>query len=275
MRTSEAVNRYLGECAARGLARSTVAQYSWALRRLNAQCARLPKRGRDLLPVMADLALSLESRRDLLKCLRAFFGWCGRRYRWPDPVGELDPLPKRKRLPRVLTELEVDQVLGAALNRRDRALVLLVLDTGIRVGELAGLRWGDVGPDYLVVRGKTGDRRVPLSAEVKREILGLGEGAHVWTGRRGPLTRSGVMLAYRRLFARAGLSGTKLGPHLLRHTFATWYIRGGGGLAQLQGILGHASVATTMIYVTLAGRDLAADHARYSPVRTLGLISSG
>ena len=94
----------------------------------------------------------------------------------------------------------------------------------------------------------------------------------MWTGLKGPLTFHGVKLAYRRLFDRAGIRGPKKGAHTLRHTFATMWLRYGGGLRQLQTIMGHKHIETTMIYVHLAGHDVLVEHARYSPVRTLGLV---
>ena len=80
-------------------------------------------------------------------------------------------------------------------------------------------------------------------------LKGLGDGDHVWTGLKGPLTFHGVKLAYRRLFDRAGIQGPKKGAHTLRHTFATMWLRYGGGLRQLQTIMGHKHIETTMIYV--------------------------
>ena len=61
-------------------------------------------------------------------------------------------------------------------------------------------------------------------------------------------------------------------PALLRHTFATWYICRGGKVAVLKEILGHDKIETAMLYVTLAGVDVSADHALYSSVGQLGLI---
>jgi integrase/recombinase XerD len=71
------------------------------------------------------------------------------------------------------------------------------------------------------------------------------------------------------MFADAGITGRKTGPHTLRHTFGTMYVRSGGNLTALQKIMGHTDIKTTMIYVTLATSDVAADHARHSPVHTL------
>ena len=271
MDTLTVASQYLQECQSRGLSPATIRQYKWALDRLQVKNLQLPSNGVQLLTTLVGDHLAVESRHDLVKCWKTFFGWCNRRYDLPNPVGQLDRLPKRKHLPRVLTASELSLVLGAALNPRDKALVLVVLDSGLRVEEVAGLRRGDLGDGWLVVRGKVGTRRVPVSQEVKARLLGLGEGDHIWIGRLGPLTKYGIMLAYRRLFLRAGIKGPKLGAHTLRHTFATMYLRTGGGPRQLQDILGHNKIETTMIYVHLAGNDVAADHALHSPVQTMGL----
>ncbi len=110
MRTDDLITQYLGECNLRGLARSTTDQYRWALTRLASQCPKMPCDGFDLLPVLADDNLAPESRRDLLKCLRDSFGWCGRRYQLPNPCAELDPIPRRRQLPRVLSTREVERL---------------------------------------------------------------------------------------------------------------------------------------------------------------------
>ena len=78
--------------------------------RLASQCPKMPCDGFDLLPVLADDNLAPESRRDLLKCLRDSFGWCGRRYQLPNPCAELDPIPRRRQLPRVLSTREVERL---------------------------------------------------------------------------------------------------------------------------------------------------------------------
>ena len=147
----------------------------------------------------------------------------------------------------------------------------LVLDCGIRLGELANLRWTDVRDDHLVVSGKVGDRVVPISPPIREQLERQGNGFHVWTGSRGPLTKAGIQLAFQRLFARSGIGTRKAGPHCLRHTFATSYISAGGSLWALREIMGHTRLSTTQIYVTLARTQVHADHARYSPIATTGL----
>ena len=70
----------------------------------------------------------------------------------------------------------------------------------------------------------------------------------------------------------AGLTGPTLGVHLMRHSFATNYLRKGGGVFYLQDIMGHRSLETTKRYVKLAGVDVKMDHSRTSLARALGLV---
>ena len=279
--TADLVAQYLGECEVRGLSPSTINQRRWALTRLTDNCPVLPCGVMDLIPIFGDSGLALESRRDLHRCVKSFFGWATRRHQLANPCEELDRMPRSRNLPRVLTTNEVDQLMAAAAveywrcewhRERDRALLLVVLDCGLRVGEVAGLRRGNLRDGWVIVDGKTGVRQVPISDALRVTLANLGRGDHVWMGSRGPLTKAGVQQVYKRLFARAGVVGPKAGPHALRHTFATFYLRSGGGVRQLQDILGHQKLETTMIYVHLAGNDVQADHARHSPVKTLGLM---
>ena len=273
MQTVPLVDEYLAHCRLRGLSDKTVSQYQWALNRLSLNCPELPHDGFDLVPLIGDGSLRAESRRDLLKCLKAFFNWAELRHRWPNPCKGLTPPRRRTQTRRILTREEIAQLFAAALSTRDRALVLVILDCGLRLGEVANLRQHHVRDGWLVVSGKTGERQVPVSSELAALLGTLGADEHLWIGRQGPLTREGIVLIYRRMFDRASITGPKTGPHTLRHTFGTFYIREGGGVRQLQQIMGHSRIETTMIYVHLAGTDVAADHAIHSPARSLGLVS--
>ena len=149
--TAVLVDGFLPECEWRGLARATVEQYRWALKGLVVECPRVPPSVVELLAALDRRGLALESRRDLFKCVRRFFRWVERRYGIKNPCAELDPLPRGRLLPRVLSEGEIGQIMGAELTERNRALVLIVLDCGVRVGEVAGLGRDDVGNGWLRV----------------------------------------------------------------------------------------------------------------------------
>ena len=95
----------------------------------------------------------------------------------------------------------------------------------------------------------------------------------LWHRDGEPISFDEVKSVYRRPFQRRGITGPKLGAHTLRHTFATMYLRAGGGVRQLESILGHSKQETTINNVHLAGVDVQKEHARYSPVKTLGLVN--
>ena len=291
--TVELVDQFLADCRWRGLTQATLDGYRWALNRLIFQHPELPLMPRELALVLDDPSLAQESRRQLLKDLRLFYAWCSQEYGAPNPSMLLGRIPKRRTLPRVLTGEEVHRLVDVAgasddglkgftgckvvKHRRDKALVLTALDTGLRLGEIAGLQVADLQDGWLQVSGKTGERQVPVSPEVLDLIWRQVSGDDVWPSTKGgPLTSDGIQWVLSRLIGDAGIQrnrpGQRIGPHCLRHTFATWYIRQGGKVAVLKEILGHDKIETTMLYVTLAGVDVAADHALYSPVGQLGLI---
>jgi len=174
------------------------------------------------------------------------------------PPCNLDLLERPKlphRLPAHL-DLPQAQALSAAtasLTPRDRAIVLTLLHTGIRVGELTGLNLNDLGATTLRVRGK-GDREriVPLPPTARAAItayLPTREEKHhpaLFTSRQGRISIRTVQ----RLVSRAAslADGPGAHPHKLRHTYATLLHQAGADILDISRILGHASVATTQIY---------------------------
>ena len=272
MRTAVLIDEFLVHCELRRLATKTLAKYRWALDRLVLRCPVIPVDEFELLPVLADQALGDTSQQILLNCLKSFFAWAKRTHDLPNPCDGLTLTRPRRRLPRVFTNDELGRLFEVADNERDQLLLLVILDCGLRLSEVANLHRNHVRDRWLVITGKVGERRVPVSQELEKRLEGLGTGDRIWIGPQGPLTVDGISQVYRRLCALAGITGPKVGPHTLRHTFGTLYIRGGGGVRQLQDIMGHTRIETTMIYVHLAGTDVLADHAIHSPVRSLGLV---
>jgi integrase/recombinase XerD len=176
---------------------------------------------------------------------------------------------------------------------RDTAIILLLFDTGIRRSETCRLRLNDViEGDHMAssvtVRGK-GDkyRRIELHPQTQRaifvylvserpqkaraEALFLGRGAH---GVRGyhALTVDGVSQIVERIARRAGLEGTRLGPHSLRHGFTHEYLESDGArIEDLQVLLGHESIAMSLHYAGQAAATARRGARQYSPVAKLNL----
>lgn len=154
---------------------------------------------------------------------------------------------------------------------RDRAFLELAYATGLRVGELASLRVGDVeGKDHLAVVGKGNrERSVPIGQPAQRAVaayLALGRpqlvrpGADdaLWVGTRGGrLDDRGLRRVVHR---RVGTF-----PHALRHSFATHLLEGGADLRSVQELLGHIELGTTQTYTAVTRDHLRATYERTHP----------
>jgi integrase/recombinase XerD len=213
--------------------------------------------------------------------------------RGDDPADLLDAPRRRRPLPKVLDEADVDRLLDAARampgaeGARLTALLELLYATGLRVSELVGLPWPLLaeGGDCLIVRGKGNkERLVPLGQAAKaafndyaatRDYF-VGEGrkspwAFPSKGESGHLTRQRVGQLLKDLAVAAGLDPAKLSPHVLRHAFASHLLAHGADLRAVQAMLGHADISTTQIYTHVLAerlRRLVSEHhplARSAP----------
>lgn len=222
-----------------------------------------------------------------VRTLRAFGGWVQRELTLDaHPLAGL-PLPK---LPDVLVESlrerEMRALVAAAGDQsrnpvRDRAIVLLLLDSGLRLGELVSLRVRDLdlveGRCRVVGKGAK-ERIVPIGGRSRRALrawlltCGPSKGdTPLFVGRRGEvLSPRGVQLLVGRL-ARAAEISTRCSPHVLRHSFARAFLANGGDVFTLQRILGHSptSLQITRRYVQLLDDDVMAVHRRASPIDRL------
>ncbi|MFO1316464.1 MAG: site-specific tyrosine recombinase XerD [Burkholderiales bacterium] len=202
-----------------------------------------------------------------------------------DPTVRVRAPKKARRLPKLLSEAQVEALLAApavetTLGLRDRAMLETLYATGLRVSELTGLKLAQVSLDAGVVRvmGKgSKERLVPLGAEAiawlaqyqktaRPELAGQAKSDHVFlTARHGPLTRQAFWALVKRYAAKAGIPPAALSPHVLRHAFATHLINHGADLRVVQLLLGHADITTTTIYTHVARERLRRLHALHHP----------
>ncbi|NUQ01631.1 MAG: tyrosine recombinase XerD [Armatimonadetes bacterium] len=234
--------------------------------------------------------------------LRRFFQYLEQEGHLPVDLARRIPVPRMGRyLPPVLTEDEVSRLLVAAgapganeeearRSLRDSAMVEIAYAGGLRVSELIALRQGDLHARqrWLRVVGK-GDRErvVPVGepaiaatrlylSEVRPSWESEESGDLLFLSSRGKgLTRVGFYKVVRRIAERAGLGQRQppVGPHTLRHSFATHLLAHGADLRVIQELLGHADVGTTQIY-THVGQDLLEQVYRRAHPRAVGELTS-
>ncbi len=203
-----------------------------------------------------------------------------------DPARDVRPPAIQRRLPKALPYDDVvalidncgDQETPAGL--RDRALVELLYGTGTRVSEAVGLDVDDVNLETLtlIVTGKGDKQRIlPLGECAAQAIAAYlvrgrpalatkGPGTHrLFVNSLGrPLSRQSAYLVLRGAAQRAGITRA-IGPHTLRHSFATHLMENGADVRVVQELLGHASVTTTQIYTMVTVETLRQIYAESHP----------
>ena len=172
---------------------------------------------------------------------------------------------------------------------RNLAIILLLLDSGIRVNELVNIDHNDLDltEGYIKIRKGKGnkERLVPVGSIVQKTLWKYinqyrsqpltRKATALFLSEHGlPLTKSGVQQMLRRYGRIAGITGVRCSPHTFRHTFAKNYLLNGGDIFSLQKILGHSSLASVRIYLNLFAADLKKQHQQFSPVDNLTEIRS-
>jgi site-specific recombinase XerD len=208
-----------------------------------------------------------------LAALRSFLAWAAAEGLAPE-IAMPRSIKQVQPPPRWLDRKQQRALIRAVERRgypRDVALVALLLHTGLRVAELAALRWADLEirdrSGTLTVRKGKGrkQRTVPLNVEARnalaalramRERWGMPRTAGVLQGQRGPLTERGIQARLARYAADARIEG--LSPHVLRHTWCKNLADAGARLEVIAALAGHESLETTRRYVEPGQDDLAA-----------------
>lgn len=205
---------------------------------------------------------------------------------WLVDEGYLEASPMAKfRLPRdplkpkePLKGEDVEKVLNACTNDRDRAIIALMLDAGLRKSEVIGLTIEDVDLDQkrVTVFGKGRKTRIlgiPTAARYIRKYLrtrekGKGTDHLFYTyGTHEPISIHTMNAMFRRLADLTGIP--HLHPHRLRHTMATTIYRDSGDIRLVKDLLGHSSLQTTERYVHTDVDHMVEQHERYSPLKKL------
>ena len=202
--------------------------------------------------------------------LRQFYGFLAEEgLRGDDPSSALPRPVTRRPLPRILGHADIAALFARAESEAEGdsppalrllALLELLYGSGLRATELVSLPLAAVPRDapFLTVTGKGAKvRMVPVSTRARAALsrwlaVRPAGGRHLFPSRSGAkaghLSRIRLYQLLKELAARAGLDPARVGPHVLRHAFATHLLEGGADLRVLQTLLGHADIATTQIY---------------------------
>ncbi len=179
------------------------------------------------------------------------------------------PKPRKKAKKRVvLSKAEVRNLI-AACGKCLRLVVLALVYTGARKGEILALRWRDLCFESMTIslyRPKVSNfSRIPLHPVLAEELRAVKQrlkearleavpsDEHVFLNRYGRRYRC-FKKAWAFAVRRAGLKDRDVTPHCLRHAFACHFLEGGASVTDLQAVLGHSSLATTQIYASMVDR---------------------
>jgi len=193
-----------------------------------------------------------------------------------DPSENLDSPSVTKRLPRPISQEEIEALLAAPDTEkgirgiRDKALLELLYATGMRVTEVVSLDVEDINLASSTIRclGKGAKERIipiyPKAVNALEDYLEHGrltlirdaDEKALFVNHRGErLTRQGLWLIIKRYVKQVGIS-EMVTPHTLRHSFATHMLNGGADLRNVQKLLGHANISTTQIYTQVTNKHL-------------------
>jgi len=235
-----------------------------------------------------DTRLSPHSIASYIRSIRAFWSWLKREdFIDENPMERVKPPKAPRKIVATLTGEQISRLLEAIPNKeikgyRDRAIVVTLYGTGLRITELLGLRLGDLNFDsgQIRVMGKgSKERTVFMSPTVFKVLMKYVRRRrpevttdYVFVHSNGrPLTRfyfAHRMQTYRE---KAGISGSKCSPHVLRHTFAVQYLRNGADTFSLQRILGHSTLEMTRHYAEISDSDVEKNQKTFSPAENLTL----
>lgn len=167
-------------------------------------------------------------------------------YDLPNPCKGIEAPKVKKHQRRYFKAKEIMRILQACNGEMEYALIMSLVDSGCRIGEISTLKGGDVGDNWLSVKGKTGDRRYRLDARLCEVLKRMAGGDDNLVFGLGPKALSMRVI---RICRRAGLKGAKLGPHTLRHSSASLVARDTKNAMAVKAFLQHDNIQTSMIYI--------------------------
>lgn len=191
-----------------------------------------------------------------------------------DPMILIDNPKLDKKLPKVLNNIEVEDILAipdsnTPLGQRDILILELIYSTGIRVSELVNIKIQDIdfNDKKIIITGKGNKERIVLFGNVllnklnmylndgRRQLIKKSNDYLILNNQGNKITSRGIELIIDKTLKKGGIT-YKISPHTLRHTFATHMLNNGADLRTVQELLGHESLSTTQIYTHVSNERL-------------------
>lgn len=264
----------LEELQRRNYAQSTADAYIHALKEFAKYHHRPPDQlgpkqiSQFQLHLLRNRKLSAQTVKQHIAALRFFFNLTLKR-RYPPSDFRYPKTPQR--LPIILSQEEIQRMIDAATSLLHRTLLMTLYSTGMRRAEVTRLKVSDIDSKRMMIhirQGKGGkDREVPLSAKLldtlreywrwKKPLVYLFPGEAKQGSNGEHISSKAIYCACKGAAHRAGIQ-KKVGPHTLRHSFATHLLEAGADLRTIQLLLGHADIKDTTIYLHLSQRHLRA-----------------
>jgi integrase/recombinase XerD len=313
----KAITGFISYKMAEGLSQRSIVSYEWILRKWAVYTGEIELNkiaSQDITGYLSWLRndyvprrfngkkhpLSPKTIRNVWIALSAFFSWAKQELKLPNPMADV-PVPRYKKTPvQAFSQEEVEKILKAcAYSResntntrhkfvmrrptanRDYAIILILLDTGLRALELCSVKIGDVDIKSGKVEIKHGDEGGAKGGKGRTVYLGKASHRALWRylaeREDGENHQSPVFVSrddrpfcpdtlrqlVKSIAERAGVPNAY--PHKFRHTFAITYLRSGGDVFTLQALLGHSSLDMVRHYASIADIDVANAHRRASP----------
>lgn len=212
----------------------------------------------------SNYGLKATSRARKVAAIRSFYKYLTSKAKLlnENPMQDLDSPRMRKSLPRYLDldgSIQLLESVDGPFEERDRCILTLFLNCGLRISELIGLNLTDIRNDQLRVLGKGNKERMLYLndaciesirdyQEVRGDQLAIDKNALFLSRRRTRISKAAVEKLVKKYLTKAGLDSTQYSPHKLRHTAATLMLQNGVDVRTLQEVLGHENLNTTQIY---------------------------
>lgn len=281
----EAFKLFFNDCQLRSLRPHTIKFYREQFHAIKVPKVTMTENDiKQLIMDMQSNGLKASTINTRLRALRSFFNFLYKnKHIKRNPIANIKLLNQRKEIVPTFSKEQLQLLFSLCDKKtfvgvRDYTIMLLMLDTAIRVNELANIELSDVKENEIVIREtKTFfERIVPMSKKLKEQmdiyirIRGRADTNKLFINQDGnELKKRSIQTRIEHYGKLSGIKDVRVSCHTFRHTSAKMFIVNGGNAFHLQQLLGHTSLEITKKYVNLWATDVAESHKRYSALNNI------